>query len=49
MEGLIKDKEIKYLRFPGKKLLTDDETNKILKDRHDEIVIKLKINIRKMQ
>jgi len=49
MEGIIKDKEIKYLRFPGKKLLTEDETAKILKDRHEEIdnatALKRKIDI----
>ena len=38
IEGNIKDKEIKYIRFPGKKLLTEDESRKILKDRHEEIV-----------
>lgn len=33
VDGLINDKEIKYIRFIGKKLLTDEETNKIVNDR----------------
>jgi len=43
IEGTIKDKEIKYIRFPGKKLLTEDETNKISKDRHEAIVLTFSI------
>jgi hypothetical protein len=38
IDSSINDKEIKYIRFIGKKLLTNDETNKIIKDRIEEYV-----------
>ena len=38
VDGLINDKEIKYIRFIGKKLLTVEETNKIVNDRIAEYV-----------
>jgi hypothetical protein len=38
IDSSINDKEIKYIRFIGKKLLTNDETNKIVKDRIEEYV-----------
>ena len=39
VEGLINDKEIKYIRFVGKKLLTNEETNKIVNDRIADYVL----------
>jgi len=36
IETTIKDKEIKYIKFIGKKLLTDDQTNKIISERIKE-------------
>lgn len=36
IESTIKDKEIKYLKFIGKKLLTDDQINRIVSERIKE-------------
>jgi len=41
VDSIIKDKEIKYIRFIGKPLLNNDETNKIINDRIKEIENKL--------
>lgn len=38
IDGIINDKEIKYIRFVGKKLLTADESNTIINDRISEYV-----------
>ena len=39
IDSCINDKEIKYIRFVGKKLLTSDETNKIINNRIEEYVV----------
>jgi len=43
VESTIKDKEIKYLKFIGKKLLTDEQTNKIISERIREFENNLSI------
>jgi hypothetical protein len=49
VDNSIKDKEIKYIRFIGKKLLTNEQTNKIINDRireyENNLIIKRKIDI----
>lgn len=49
VDTTIKDKEIKYIRFIGKQLLTDEEVNKIINDRireyEDNLMIKRKIDL----
>jgi hypothetical protein len=48
-ENKIKDKEIKYIQFIGKKLLKDDQINRIIKDRikdyENELLIKKNIDL----
>jgi hypothetical protein len=49
VEGVINDKEIKYIKFVGKKLLGDEQMNKIINERIKEyesiLMIKRKIDI----
>jgi hypothetical protein len=49
VDGIVKDKEIKYIRFIGKEILTNEEINKIINDRIKEfennLMIKRKLDI----
>lgn len=49
VDGVINDKEIKYIKFIGKKLLSEDQTNKIINERIKEyesnLMIKRNIDI----
>jgi hypothetical protein len=49
VDGVINDKEIKYIRFIGKKLLSEEQTNKIINEKIQEyesnLMIKRKIDI----
>lgn len=53
IDSIIKDKEIKYLRFIGKPLLKIDETNKIINERKKELdnnlIIRKKLDLNRHQ
>ena len=53
IDSIIKDKEIKYLRFIGKPLLKMDETNKIINERKKELdnnlIIRKKLDLNRHQ